>query len=82
MHLKKVEISLAFSQTSQELSFDLIFNFFSLRISFLIRDVCSRAALMEVPVCQTRKSKPFHAHVSHLGLETDAKLDWVIMTWL
>ena len=62
-------------------SFHLIFSFISLRISF-VRDVCSRVALMEVFVCQTGKSKPFHARVFHRGLETDVKLDWVtLMTW-
>ena len=34
---------------------------------------------MEVLVCPTRKSKHFHARVNHVGLETDVKLDWVII---
>jgi len=53
-----------------------------LRIFFLllIRDVCLGAASMEVLVRLTRKNKLFHARVNHFGLETDVKLDWVIMT--
>ena len=46
----------------------------------LIRDVCSGVALMEVLVFLTRKNKLFHARVYHVGLETDVKLDWVIIT--
>ena len=46
----------------------------------IIRDVCPRAASMEVLVRLTRKNKYFHARVNHFGLETDVKLDWVITT--
>ena len=60
--------------------FHLILNFFTLLIFLLIRDVCCRAASMEVLICLTRKSKHFHARVHHLGLETDVKLNWVMMT--
>ena len=35
---------------------------------------------MEVLVRMTKKNKYFHARVDHFGLETDVKLDWVIMT--
>ena len=45
----------------------------------LIRDVWSGAASMEVLVYPTRESKPIHARVYYLGLETDVKLTWVIM---
>ena len=34
---------------------------------------------MEVLVCLTKKNKLFHVRVIHFGLETDVKLDWVIM---
>ena len=36
---------------------------------------------MEVRVCLTKKSKRFYARVNHFGLETDVKLDWVIITY-
>ena len=45
----------------------------------IIRDVCSGVASMEVLAYLTRKSKHVYAHVNHFGLETDVKLDWVII---
>ena len=87
MQLRKVVTSFALLlQTSLKPFSRLLFNSNYIDISLccafllLIRDVCSRAASMEVFVYPTRKSNLFHACVFHLGLETDVKLDRVIIT--
>ena len=73
-------------QTSLKRFSRLLFNSNYIGISLcyacllLITDVCSRAAAMEVRVYLTGKSKLFHACAYHLGLETDVKLDRVIIT--
>ena len=72
-----------FSNSSRGFNLNyIIFIFLNATFFFLIiiRDVCSRAASMEVLVRLKRKNKHFHARANHSGLETDVKLDWVTVT--
>ena len=86
MQLRRVTTSLWLSlnaSLNHSQRFHLTEFYLSLLYVFLllIRAVCLRIASMEVLVYLTRKCKPFHAGVYHLGLETDVKLNWVIMTY-